>query len=321
MPTIPRGSTARSRRSAPRAANLDSVSTQSEERRIAFTKGHGTGNDFVLFADPDGEIDLDAADLAALADRHFGIGGDGVIRAVRSARLTEGAAALAEDPSAEWFMDYHNADGSPAEMCGNGIRVYGAYLLAQGLLELLPGETVAIGTRGGVRRLTRTTDGFEVDLGPFVIAGEAMVAADGLAIDRPGLAVGVGNPHVVVALADETELAGLDLGEAPVVTPPPPNGVNVEFVVPEDPLVSGGVGRIRMRVHERGSGETLSCGTGAAAAALATRHWAGEGAPDVWSVDVPGGTVGVRVAPTANGAHVLLAGPAELVFSGTMKLR
>lgn len=287
---------------------------------IDFTKGQGTGNDFVLYSDPDGRATLDASQLAALADRHFGVGGDGVIRAVRSASLPEGAAALAEDGSAEWFMDYHNADGSVAEMCGNGIRVYGAYLLDQGLLDLAVGGTVAIGTRGGVRQLTRTPDGFEVDLGAFVVAGEAMVDADGLDVARPGLAIGVGNPHVVVALADESELDGLDLGAAPVVTPTPPDGVNVEFVVPGDPIVRDGVGRIRMRVHERGSGETLSCGTGAAAAALATRHWAGEGAPDVWSVDVPGGTVGVRVVPTANGDHVLLSGPAELVFSGTMKL-
>jgi diaminopimelate epimerase len=296
------------------------VSTASEAHEIAFTKGHGTGNDFVLFADPDGLIELSTDHLAGLADRHFGVGGDGVIRAVRSANLPEGADALAENPAAEWFMDYHNSDGSPAEMCGNGIRVFGAYLIANGLLDVAVGETVPIGTRGGVRDLTRTVDGFEVDLGPFIVAGEALVAADGLAVDRPGLAVGVGNPHVVVALADHAELDGLELRDAPVVTPVPPDGVNVEFVVPAEPLVESGVGRIRMRVHERGSGETLSCGTGAAAAALATRHWAGEGAPDVWRVEVPGGVVVVRVTPAANGDRVLLSGPAELVFSGTMKL-
>jgi len=287
---------------------------------IAFTKGHGTGNDFVLFSDPEGAIRLDASQLAGLADRHFGVGGDGVIRAVRSSRLPEGAAALAEDPAAEWFMDYHNADGSPAEMCGNGIRVYGAYLISEGLLDLAVGETVAIGTRGGVRLLTRTDEGFEVDLGGFVVAGEAMVAARRLEVDRPGLAVGVGNPHVVVALADDGELEALDLSEAPVVTPAPPDGANVEFVVPAEPLVSGGVGSIRMRVHERGSGETLSCGTGAAAAALATRSWAGAGAPDAWRVQVPGGVVGVRVAETADGPHVFLSGPAELVFDGVLEL-
>ncbi|MCU1535078.1 MAG: diaminopimelate epimerase, partial [Glaciihabitans sp.] len=96
---------------------------------IHFTKGHGTGNDFVLFADPDGDVDLTPAQIAAIADRHFGVGGDGVIRAVRSRSLPAGAAALAEDDGAEWFMDYHNADGSVAEMCGNGIRVFAKYLL------------------------------------------------------------------------------------------------------------------------------------------------------------------------------------------------
>ena len=281
---------------------------------IAFTKGHGTGNDFVLFADPEGEIDLDAAQLAALADRRFGVGGDGVIRAVRSSALPEGAAALAEDANAEWFMDYHNADGSPAEMCGNGIRVFGAYRLAEGLLDLAAGETVAIGTRGGVRQLSRTGDGFEVDLGPFVVAGEAMVSARRLDVARPGLAVGVGNPHVVVALADDAELDALDLGEAPEVTPAPANGANVEFVVPG--AISGELGRIRMRVHERGSGETLSCGTGAAAAALATRSWAGAGAPDAWRVQVPGGELGVRVADSGEGLLVLLRGPGESVSDG-----
>jgi diaminopimelate epimerase len=287
---------------------------------VHFTKGHGTGNDFVLFADPEGEVELDADQLAYLSDRHFGVGGDGVIRAVRSSRLPEGAEALAEDPGAEWFMDYHNADGSPAEMCGNGIRVFGRFLIDNGLVEFAEGESIPVGTRGGVRMLTRTTDGFEADLGPFVVAGEAMVAARNLRVARPGLAVGVGNPHVVVALADEDELEALDLVEAPQVTPPPPNGANVEFVVPADPLVVDGVGRIRMRVHERGSGETLSCGTGAAAAALATRHWAGAGAPDRWLVEVPGGVVGVRVVATEDGDHVALSGPAELVYSGDLEL-
>ncbi len=288
---------------------------------LSFTKGHGTGNDFVLFADPEGEVDLDAVTLSAIADRRFGVGGDGVIRAVRSARLPEGADSLAENASAEWFMDYHNADGSPAEMCGNGIRVYGAYLIDQGLLDIAVGETVAIGTRGGVRMLTRQQDGFEVDLGPWLIAdGGVRVAARELDVARPGLALGVGNPHVVVALADDAELDALDLTAAPELEPAPPQGANVEFVVPAEPLVEGGVGRIRMRVHERGSGETLSCGTGAAAAALAIRHWAGEGAPDSWRVRVPGGELGVRVISTPDGPHVALSGPAELVFDGALEL-
>jgi diaminopimelate epimerase len=128
----------------------------------------------------------------------------------------------------------------------------------------------------------------------------------------------VGNPHVVVALASDAELDSVDLSEAPELDPVPEAGANVEFVVPADPLVVDGVGRIRMRVHERGSGETLSCGTGAVAAALAVRHWAGESAPTQWRVEVPGGVLGVRIFAAEDGEHVALSGPAELVFEGSL---
>ncbi|WP_354476001.1 diaminopimelate epimerase [Marisediminicola sp. UYEF4] len=288
---------------------------------LHFTKGHGTGNDFVLFADPDGQIDLSQAQLAALADRHFGVGGDGVIRAVRSRSLPEGAAALAEDDAAEWFMDYHNADGSPSEMCGNGIRVFARYLVDNGLAELGPGETMVIGTRGGVRDVQGNRSGYQVDLGRWSLDGsEPLVRAKNLQVARPGLGINVGNPHVVVALASEEELDSADLSFIPILDPEAPEGANVEFVVPMDPLVTDGVGHIRMRVHERGSGETLSCGTGAAAAALATRYWAGAGAPNQWRVEVPGGTLGVRMFATEDGEHVALSGPAELVFEGDLSL-
>ena len=288
---------------------------------LHFTKGHGTGNDFVLFADPDGQIDLSQAQLAALADRHFGVGGDGVIRAVRSKSLPEGAAALAEDDSAEWFMDYHNADGSPSEMCGNGIRVFARYLVDNGLAELGPRETMVIGTRGGVRDVQGNRSGYQVDLGRWALdGGEPLVRAKNLQVARPGLGINVGNPHVVVALASEEELDSADLSFIPVLDPEAPEGANIEFVVPMDPLVTDGVGHIRMRVHERGSGETLSCGTGAAAAALATRYWAGAGAPNQWRVEVPGGTLGVRMFATEDGEHVALSGPAELVFEGDLSM-
>jgi diaminopimelate epimerase len=288
---------------------------------IDFTKGHGTGNDFVLFADPDGLIDLSAAQLAAIADRHFGVGGDGVMRAVRSRNLPEGEKALAEDSAAEWFMDYHNADGSPAEMCGNGIRVFTRFLIENGLAELGPGETLPIGTRGGVRDVQRNASGFQTDLGRWRLdGGEPLVRARELPVQRPGLGINVGNPHVVVALASEEELDGLDLAYIPQLEPEAPDGANVEFVVPADPMVKDGVGYIRMRVHERGSGETLSCGTGAAAAALATRYWAGEGAPNQWRVEVAGGVVGVRMFAAEDGEHVALSGPAELVYSGSLSV-
>jgi len=288
---------------------------------LQFSKGHGTGNDFVLFADPDGLLTLTPEQIQGICDRQFGVGADGIIRAVRSANLDAGAAALAEDDAAEWFMDYWNADGTVSEMCGNGIRVYTRFLLEQGLVDLGPGDTLAIGTRSGVRDVQRNATGYQVDLGRWRLEpGETLVRAKNLAVARPGLGINVGNPHVVVALADENELESADLTFIPQLDPEPAEGANVEFVLPHDPLVVDGVGRIRMRVHERGSGETLSCGTGAVAAALATRHWAGQGAPNQWRVEVPGGVLGVRMFPTEDGEHASLSGPATLVFTGTLTL-
>ncbi|WP_298038092.1 diaminopimelate epimerase [uncultured Microbacterium sp.] len=288
---------------------------------VAFTKGHGTGNDFVIIPDPDGELDLTAEQVAALCDRHFGIGADGVLRVVRSTAIDAGAAALAEEPDAEWFMDYRNADGSIAEMCGNGVRVFVHYLVRSGLATIEPGSTLPIGTRAGVRDVTASANGYQVDLGRWKLAdGEPLAKARGLDVARPGLGIDVGNPHVVVALASEEELAGLDLSFIPELDPAPVSGANVEFVVPGEPLVRDGVGHVSMRVFERGVGETLSCGTGVAATALAVRHWAGERAPHNWQVEVPGGTLGVRMFPAEDGEHVALSGPAQLVYSGTIEL-
>lgn len=289
---------------------------------IRFTKAQATGNDFVIVADPDDEAPIDAQRIAALCDRHFGVGADGFIRVVRSKHLPEGRTALEIEPEAEWFMDYFNGDGSVAEMCGNGVRAFVQYLLTSGLATLEPGETLSIGTRAGVKDVQRTgTGGFQVDMGRWRLAGgEPTVHALGLDVARPGLGIDVGNPHVVVALSSPAELEALRLVDIPVLEPAAPNGANVEFVVPHEPLVADGVGRIRMRVHERGVGETLSCGTGAVAAALAVRHWAGDGAPNHWRVDVPGGTVQVRMFATEDGEHVALAGPADLVFDGAVAL-
>ncbi|WIB16582.1 diaminopimelate epimerase [Curtobacterium sp. MCPF17_050] len=291
---------------------------------LHFTKGHGTGNDFVLFADPDATVDLTPDRIRAIADRRFGVGADGVIRAVRSDAIPEGRAVLAEDPDATWFMDYHNADGSVAEMCGNGIRVFARYLTEAGLVDLAPGQTLTVGSRKGVVDIQRSSTGFAADLGRWRLgidgggSDDVLVRAKELDRARPGLGIHVGNPHVVVAVASEEELAGIDLTYVPVLDPAPASGANVEFVLPGDPLVTDGVGEITMRVHERGSGETLSCGTGAIAAALATRYWAGSAAPDTWRVRVPGGVLTVRMFAAEDGEHVSLAGPAELVFSGDL---
>ncbi|APF40311.1 diaminopimelate epimerase [Neomicrococcus aestuarii] len=301
---------------------------------LAYAKGHGTGNDFVLVDDPEGAITIDATAVAALCDRHRGIGGDGLIRAVRSVDIAEGAEILNEDDRAEWFMDYRNGDGSIAEMCGNGVRVFVAFLIAQGHVTLEHGDALTIGTRAGVKHVVRTDNGFSVDMGPWEFifpeaaqekAIDSLVQTRGLDVDRPALSVSMGNPHTVVALADEDELQDLDLTRIPSVRPLPPHGTNVEFVVPAEPLVSHGVGNIAMRVHERGVGETQSCGTGACAAVVATRHWAAGGStPDQnqaseWNVNVPGGTVVVKFIPSPDGSeHVELSGPAQIVAGGVI---
>lgn len=295
---------------------------------MRFSKGHGTGNDFVLLADPDGTRGLSPEQIARLCDRHRGLGGDGLIRAVRSRHVPEGAALLAAQPDAEWFMDYYNADGSRSEMCGNGVRVFVHFLLAQGLVELGAGDELAIGTRAGVKVVARTADGYRVDMGPWdfihpedaaVRGTDSLVEAAGLPVQRPALSITMGNPHTVVALADLAELAAVNLTTAPAVAPLPPHGTNVEFAVPAEPLVMDDVGHISMRVHERGVGETLSCGTGACAAAAATRFWAGSQAPDSWLVAVPGGVVGVRFFQGPEGReHVELSGPAVMVAEGVL---
>lgn len=292
--------------------------TSAASTTLAFTKGHGTGNDFVIIADPDGARDVSPAQVAALCDRHFGIGADGLLRVVRSASIAEGAQAAAA--GAQWFMDYRNADGSVAEMCGNGVRAFAHYLAESGLAEV--GTTpLLIGTRAGVKTVTRSDNGYEVDLGVWRSTGEDVaVRARGLSVARPSQGIDVGNPHQVVALSSCAELEALDLSVIPIFDPALPEGANVEFVVPADPLIRGGAGHVRMRVFERGVGETLSCGTGVAAAALAVRLWAGPAQIDDWVVDVPGGRLGVRVEVRADGEHVLLSGPAALVYSGEVTL-
>ncbi|MBC7289838.1 MAG: diaminopimelate epimerase [Actinotalea sp.] len=311
---------------------MTSSSAARSARRLAVVKGHGTENDFLLVDDRADALDLLPQDVRALADRRAGLGADGVIRLAPSAGLPEGRACLAEDDAAVWFMDYRNADGSVAEMCGNGVRVTALFAEQLGVWDG-SGELV-LGTRAGVRRVRRVPDPtgaaapwYAVEMGrwrlpapPQDAPGDAEVRVTGLEVTRPGLSVDVGNPHTVVALPDERELAAADLTRAPHVAPVPPHGTNVELVVPlgerhgPDGVL---VGEVRMRVHERGVGETRSCGTGACAAALAVRTWAGAGAPDVWWVHVPGGTVQVTALPAG---RVELAGPAVLVADAVLTL-
>jgi diaminopimelate epimerase len=259
---------------------------------LDFVKGHGTENDFVLLPDPDDRLELSGDLVRAVCDRRAGIGADGVLRVVG----IDGG----------WFMDYRNADGSIAEMCGNGARVFGRYLVDAGLAQA--GELV-IGTRAGPRTLAVPAVGeITVDMGrPELLAGTHTVTGTGGIGRRTGAAVSMGNPHIVVMLADEAELAGLDLSGAPTVEPGLPDGQNVEFVV------RAGDRALSLRVHERGVGETRSCGTGVCAAAVATIAAAGQGRGEDWSVRVPGGMLTVRWADS-----VLLTGPAVLVARGRL---
>jgi diaminopimelate epimerase len=269
---------------------------------MRFAKGHGTGNDFVILPDPAGALDLTPELVAALCDRHFGIGADGVLRVVRSAVAGEDAAGQ----RVEWFMDYRNADGSIAEMCGNGIRVFAKYLLDEGLAG---GPEIAIATRAGTRTVTSAPDGqFIVDMGPAEVLGDGAVHAGDQRL--AGLAISVGNSHVACVI--EQPVVAIDLGDLVVLAPAElASRANVEVVR----VV--GEHEIEMRVRERGSGLTLSCGTGAVAAAVAAAAAAGEwpaspGLP--WVVHVPGGELAVTPSVTAS----LLAGPADIVAAGEL---
>jgi diaminopimelate epimerase len=269
--------------------------------RVLFTKGHGTGNDFVIVPDPDGALTLTPQRVAELCDRRFGIGGDGVLRVVRAAKDPDGA-AFADD--AEWFMDYRNSDGSIAEMCGNGVRVFTRYLISRGLATPGP-EGLPVATRAGV--VVAVVEGDEIRVHMTNPRPYAASTATVGQLTVPGMAVDCGNPHLVCALHDGVALDALDLSAAPVFDPALfPAGVNVEFVAP--------VGRLHvaMRVFERGSGETLSCGTGALAVGAVALRDAGLASGSV-TVDVPGG----RLMVTHDEAgRWWLAGPAVLVASG-----
>jgi diaminopimelate epimerase len=263
---------------------------------MRFAKGHGTGNDFVILPDPDGALVLGPELVRRLCDRHSGIGADGVLRVV-----TGRACGHDEAP---WFMDYRNADGGVAEMCGNGIRVFARYLIDRGMAD---GPDIEIGTPAGVRTVRREPDGrFSVEMGPAAITGKGSAEIGGEHVG--GLAISVGNPHLACVVG--RPVAGFDLSRPPGVDAAEfPGGVNVEVVR------LTGDRAIEMRVHERGSGETLSCGTGAVAAAVAAAHargqWPADGA-DRWQVRVPGGTLTV----TLGAAGTVLTGPAVLVADG-----
>lgn len=274
--------------------------------RIAFLKGHGTENDFVIVPDPENVIDLPPAAVAALCDRRAGIGGDGLLHVVRSAAHPEAQHMAAE---AEWFMDYRNGDGSVAEMCGNGVRVFARYLQRAGYV--VEGDA-AVATRGGVKTVHVAKNGdVTVGMGKALLPGGEVTVSVG---ERswPARNVNMGNPHAV-AFVDDLAHAG-DLYTPPPFTPESayPDGVNVEFVVDRGP------GHVALRVHERGSGETRSCGTGACAVAVAAARRdnadpAVTGTPATYTVDVPGGRL--VITERADG-EIEMTGPAVILAEG-----
>lgn len=274
---------------------------------VRFSKGHGTGNDFVLLPDPDGQLPLTSRLVAAICDRRRGIGGDGVLRVVRAAKHPE---SVDQAGSAEWFMDYWNADGSLAEMCGNGVRVFTRYLLCAGLAEPAPaGITVA--TRSGVVRVRVHDEDLAVQLRRPRILGTGTATLGALTF--AGTAVDCGNPHLVCHLPAGLTLPNLDLTKPPGFDSAGfPAGVNVEFVTPGEP-VPGTDLHLLMRVYERGSAETFSCGSGACAVAAVALRDAGLDA-GVVAVDVLGG----RLTVTIDEQHCHLAGPAVLVAQGEL---
>jgi diaminopimelate epimerase len=266
---------------------------------IPFLKGHGTENDFVLLPDLDATLDLTAARVRALCDRRAGIGADGVLRVVPAKAIADRPLDVSEDL---WFMDYRNGDGSIAEMCGNGVRVFARYLVDTGLVSE---REFVIGSRAGARGVTVDGD-VTVDMGRARVTGASIATVGGGTV--AGVAVTVGNPHLVCVLEDPDKLSSLDLTVPPLFDPDVfPEGVNIEFVVVEAP------DRLRMRVHERGVGETRACGTGTVAAVTGVLFGRGEHTGSA-TVDMPGG----RVRVTVDSDHATLAGPAVFVARGEL---
>ncbi len=259
----------------------------------------------MLVPDANGKHELTPEQVARLCDRRAGIGGDGVIRVVRT-DATDDPAAVAARGEATWFMDYRNSDGSLSEMCGNGIRVLGRFLVTHADVD--PRGPLPIATRDGIKTLTFDGDSITVDMGQPRILGETAVRVG----DRsfPAVHVSTGNPHAVAFVED--------LAEAGTLYDAPghddalyPDGVNVEFVARR------GEHHVTMRVHERGSGETRSCGTGACAVAVATAAADGSDRGTPYTVDLPGGTLSIVWTEED---RVLMTGPAVLTAEGVTNL-
>lgn len=277
---------------------------------MKFAKYHGIGNDFIMVSDLEDEIELPAEVVRRLCDRHFGIGGDGVIR------VAPGRGG------ADFFMDYSNADGSRGEMCGNGIRCLARFVVDEGLTRA---RAMKIDTRAGLKPVEFQEDGLmRVDMGaPSFGPAEIPVRWDGsdalhAKVDLADgvvevAALSMGNPHAVLFVDEPDEAPVTSLGPAIERSDSFPNGANVEFVAVPAP------DRVRMRVWERGVGETLACGTGAAAAAVAARLL--KGVEPEMIVALPGGELQVEWRGGLDvSAPVYMTGSAEKSFEGEVEI-
>jgi diaminopimelate epimerase len=257
---------------------------------MRFTKMHGVGNDFIVF-DPEEIAGVNLQDLALRAcDRHFGVGADGI---------------LVPEPSetADLKMVHLNSDGSPSEMCGNGLRCLARYAKDRGLVE---GDALTVETGAGVKKAVLLDEGTSrVDMGPP--AFESDVELRGFRFFR----VSMGNPHAVALLGSEDEIRVLDLQEVgpPIENDPLfPEETNVEFVH------ARGGHEVRMRVWERGAGETLASGSGSCAAAVVTVRRGLAQRPVCVVLD--GGVV--EIEWDGDGEPVYMTGPAGYVCEGEL---
>jgi len=275
---------------------------------MRFWKYHGTGNDFILMEAAAGRPRwLTGEAVRALCDRHFGVGADGIL-------LVEG------DADAGWFMRILNADGSEAEMCGNGLRCVARHLRE---CREVAEETLPIDTAAGVKpcRIRSDAEGrvasVAVGLGaPILDRGTIPLAGTGdiqdirvsaLGRDFLGTAVSMGNPHFVIFEGLDRESAhryGSVLSTSPLF----PRQANIEFAEERGP------DHYAIRVYERGVGLTLACGTGAGAVAVAAVLTGRSRAGDPLRMDLPGGTLTLTVA--TDQSDVVLEGPAVRVFEG-----
>ncbi|WP_245569656.1 diaminopimelate epimerase [Gordonia shandongensis] len=285
-----------------------------------FVKGHGTQNDFVVLPDPAARIDLNADLVRTLCDRRRGLGADGVLRVARAgALIAQGVLTALPDGVAadDWFMDYRNGDGSIAEMCGNGVRVFAHYCRVAGLVDT---DRFDVGTRAGSRPVTvhavdESAADVSVEMGTVALGSQSVATI----ADRRygGTAVDVGNPHLACIVDGLTPaaLADLDLGGGVALDDGLfPHGANVEIVTPLQPSDDGDVDfHGHMRVVERGVGETRSCGTGLVAAAAAALAGLDRRAGTV-AITVPGGDVSIAVGDRT----AVLRGPSRLVARGDL---